>query len=92
MPSTCGATVLAIVVVFGGGQDQPHADALGDLDRLQHALAFGEAAEEQQVVVGRVAEGEAVGVDAVQHRADDVEAAAAGCACSFEMATNGASG
>ena len=49
-------------------------DALGDLNRLQHALAFGEPAEKQQVVVGLFAEGERVGIDAVQHRADHIEA------------------
>ena len=38
------------------------------------ALAVGEAAEEQQVVFGRLPEREVVGVDAVQHGADDVEA------------------
>ena len=50
-----GRDVLAVVVVLGRGQNQPHAGALGDLDRLQHALALGEAAEEQQVVVGLLA-------------------------------------
>ena len=47
---------------------------LCDLDRLQHALPVGEPAEEQHVVVGLGPERERFGVDAVQHRSDDVEA------------------
>ena len=66
--------VLTIVRALGGDQDQAHAEALGDLDGLQDALAFGEAAEEEEVVLGLLAEGEGVHVDAVQHGANDVQA------------------
>jgi len=34
---------LAIIVVFGRGENQPHPETLGDLDRLQRSLAVGEA-------------------------------------------------
>ena len=66
--------MFTIVLVLGGGEDQAHADASGHLDRLQHALALGEPAEEQQVVVGLRLKRERVGVDAVQHDVDDVQA------------------
>ena len=66
--------LVAIVVVFRGGENQPHVDALRHLDRLQDALAVGEAAEEEQVVVGLRLERERVGVDAMQHRVDDGQA------------------
>ena len=84
--------LLAVVVVFGRRENELHADALGDLDRLQHAFAFREAAEEEQVVLGRLAEREVVGVDAVQHRADDVGAGEEHAPAPSEIATNGASG
>src|SRR5262245_36333203 len=43
-PVDVGRHLLAIVIVFRRRQNQPHADALGDFDRLEHALAGGEAA------------------------------------------------
>ena len=68
-----GRHVIAVVRVLGGGEDEAHADTLGDLDRLQHALAFGETAKKEQVVVGLFLEHEVVGVDAVQHGLDHVQ-------------------
>ena len=64
-----------IVLVLRRREQNPQAGALGNLDRLQNAFSVGETAEEQHIVVGLVVERERVCVDAVQDRADDVEAA-----------------
>src|SRR5205085_1534814 len=64
---------LAVVVIFGGRENQLHADAFGDLDRLQNALPLGEAAEEQQIVLGGFTKNKTVGIDAVEHRVHDVQ-------------------
>src|SRR3954464_5982756 len=64
---------LAQATVFGGGENQLHADALGDFDRLQHTLSFGKPPEEQQVVLRLFTEDETVRIDAMQHGADDVQ-------------------
>ena len=66
--------LLTIVVVLGRSEDEPHAGAFGDLDRLQHAFAFREAPEEKQVVAGFFTEREVIGVDAVEHGVHHVEA------------------
>jgi hypothetical protein len=62
-----------------------------DVDRLQRRLSLGEPSQKQQVVIGLGAKRESIGVDAVQHGVDDVEACEER-ACSAEIATNGASG
>ena len=61
-------------LVFGGGQNEAHADAFGQFNGLEDALAGGEAAEKQQVILGFFLEGEVARIDAVQHRAHDVRA------------------
>ncbi len=65
---------LPVVFVLGRRENESHADTLGDLDRLEHPFALGEAAEEQQVVVGLRAKHEIIGVDAVEHDVHDVQA------------------
>src|SRR5262245_40009277 len=60
---------LAVVAVFGRREDEPHAHTLGQLDGLKDALACGEPAQKQQVVVWRFTKLKASDVDAVQHRA-----------------------
>jgi hypothetical protein len=66
--------VLAVIVVFGGGKDQAHADTPRDLNCLQHALAFGKTPEKQQIVVRPLPERKDIGIDPVKDRADHVEA------------------
>ena len=43
---------LAVVLVLGGGENEPHPGSPCSLDGLQHALSFAEAAQKEQVVVG----------------------------------------
>ena len=66
--------MLVIIRLFGRREYQPHSQPARDVDRLDRSFAFGEPAEEQQVIVGALPEREPVGVDAVQHGADHVEA------------------
>src|SRR5436190_16761496 len=44
--------VIVIIRLFSGREDQAHAEAAGDFNRLDGPFALGESAEKEQIVFG----------------------------------------